>query len=148
VTAVTLHCVELDVDLEGELLPGPVAKWPRKQAEGPVRVRLLHAKRDGQVLFFFADDLTGAPLRNLQTSGRPGDIFAFSGDAGAAGNERRGQVLIVYGEDNLFVEPFDRGFIERGYQRIGAFGGVDELRRLGEHIWRHGAQRAELEVTQ
>jgi branched-chain amino acid transport system ATP-binding protein len=49
-------------------LPGTVAKWPWKQAEGPVRVQLLHAKRDGQVLFFFADDLTGVPLRDLRVA--------------------------------------------------------------------------------
>jgi hypothetical protein len=140
-TAVTLRCDDLGFVSDGELEPGALLA-----PEGPVHVELRHAKRDGQVLFFFADDLTGIPLRDGRSSGRPGDVFAFGGDAGASGDEQRGQVLLVYGEDHLFVEPFDRGFVERGYQRIGALRDTEGLRRIGERIWRHGARGAELEV--
>lgn len=112
----------------------------------PAQVPLVHAKRDGQACFAFVDELTGATTATGQSSGRPGEIFAFGGDPSQSGDERRGQLIFVYGPDNLFVEPLDRGLRERRYQRVGAFDEVAELVRIGEHVWRHGALQVELEL--
>lgn len=112
----------------------------------PAQMPLVHAKRDGQACFAFVDELTGTTPATGQSSGRPGEIFAFGGDPSRSGDERRGQLIFVYGVDNLFVEPFDRGLRERRYQRVGAIDEVAELVRLAEHVWRHGASQIELEV--
>jgi hypothetical protein len=142
--SLSLRCDALGIALSGTLDAAPLGRPLSLGRDGPVP--LLHAKRDGQACFAYADELTGAPAAG-QSSGRPGEIFAFGGDPSGSGGERRGQLIFVYGPANLFVEPFDRGFHERRYRRVGAIEDVDELARLGEHMWRHGSQRVELELT-
>jgi hypothetical protein len=140
----SLRCDALGIALRGTLDSAPLGRPVSLGRDGPVP--LLHAKRDGQACFAYADELTGATTAG-QSSGRPGEIFAFGGDPGGSGGERRGQLIFVYGPANLFVEPFDRGFRERAYQRVGTIDAVTELARLGEHTWRHGLQHVELELT-
>jgi len=113
----------------------------------PWRTTMLHAKRDGQVCFLFADALTGRALGSTAEHGQPGDVFVFGGDETGGGEERRGQILFVYGPDHAFVEPFDRGFTPRGYEWVGRVDDIAELHRLGEEIWRHGAVEIELRTT-
>lgn len=139
----------LRCDALGRALHGWVEATPlgRTLALGARRsVSLLHAKRDGQACFVYVDELTGAAAAG-RSSGRPGDVFAFGGDPSGSGDERRGQLVLVYGPDNLFVEPLDRGLRERSYQRVGAIADVAELSRLATHIWRHGAQSIDLDLT-
>jgi hypothetical protein len=134
-------------EAQGELSPEPLPSIPALFQPGlPRRVQLRHAKRDGQVCFLYCDDLTGVTVEEPQTRGAPGDLFFFGGDRSLEGDERRGQILLVYGEDNLFVEPFERGFETRGYQRLGRFEPIAALQTLGEDIWRHGAREIELEA--
>lgn len=140
----SLRCEGLGIALSGTLDPAPLGRPVSLGRHGPVP--LLHAKRDGQACFAYADELTGARASG-QTSGRPGEIFAFGGDPSRSDGERRGQLVFVYGPQNLFVEPFDRGFHERRYQRVGAIDDVAGLARLGEHMWRHGSQQVELDLT-
>jgi hypothetical protein len=136
--------VTAEGQLQRELLPSiPAILRPRQAHE----VQLLHAKRDGQVCFLYCDDLTGSAIEKPETAGQPGDLFFFGGDPSLEGGEARGQILLVYGEDNLFVEPFDRGFQTRGYQRIGRLEPTNALQLLGEEIWRHGARQVALECT-
>ena len=136
--AVSLRVSNPAVVLEGRLSVSNGLASPDHL--GPLGPRtLLHAKRDGQVLFVFADGLSGAELTLSETCGEPGDVFLFSGDSESTTDERRGQILFVYGEDNLFVEPFDRGFKRRRYQRVGRVSPTSDLHRLGEHVWRRGA---------
>lgn len=140
----SLRCDGLGIALSGTLEPAPLGRPLSVGRDGPVQ--LLHAKRDGQACFAYADELTGAEASG-QSSGRPGEIFAFGGDPSRSGGERRGQLIFVYGPQNLFVEPFDSGLRERRYQRVGMVDDVAELARLGEHMWRHGVQHVELGLT-
>jgi hypothetical protein len=140
----SLRCDVLGIALSGTLDSAPLGRPISLGRDGPVP--LLHAKRDGQACFAYADELTGARTSG-QSSGEPGEIFAFGGDPSGSGEERRGQLIFVYGPANLFVEPFDRGFRERRYLLVGTIEDVGELARLGEHMWRHGSHRVELELT-
>lgn len=103
-----------------------------------------HAKRDGQVLFFYVDALAGCPVEHPRTRGSIGEIFVFPGDPTGSGRERAAQLLIVYGPDNLFVEPFDRGFKERSYGLVGRTDQPDHLRILGDSIWRRGIEKVRI----
>lgn len=140
----TLRCDALGLSLRGTLERSPLGRDLALGRRGPVP--LLHAKRDGQACFAYFDELTGAATSG-QTGGQAGEIFAFGGDPDGSDGERRGQLILVYGADNLFVEPFDRGFHERRYHRVGAIEDVSELAQLGEHVWRHGAQQIALELV-
>jgi len=140
----SLRCDDLGIALSGTLDAAPLGRRLLPGRREPVT--LLHAKRDGQVCFAYADELTGVATSG-RSSGQPGEIFAFGGDPSGSGDERRGQLIFVYGPANLFVEPFDRGFHERAYSRVGAIDDVHGLARLGERMWRHGSQRVELELT-
>jgi hypothetical protein len=140
----SLRCDGLGIALRGTLDAAPLGRTlslGRRES-----VPLLHAKRDGQACFAYVDELTGATTSG-EASGQPGEIFAFGGDPSGSGGERRGQLIFVYGHANLFVEPFDRGFHERCYRRVGAVEQIDELARLGEHMWRNGSQQVDLRLT-
>lgn len=112
---------------------------------GGRRLRVMHAKRDGQVCFAHLEPLSGLPEGD-RTSGEPGDLFLFGGDPAGPRRERSGQLVLVYGYDNQFVRPFERGGQPRGYRRIGSAGDIEALRRIGEHIWRHGAVEIDAEL--
>lgn len=140
----SLRCDGLGVELRATIEPAPLG---RPLALGRrASVPLMHAKRDGQACFAYVDELTGAAASG-QVSGEPGEIFAFGGDPSGPGGERRGQLVFVYGPDNLFVEPLDLGLRERPYRRVGTIDDVPALARLAEHIWRHGSQPVELELS-
>lgn len=137
-----LSCPALDLSLRGRIEAEPLGSAVPPSGQ---RLRLLHAKRDGQVCFVNLERLSGLPEGD-RTAGEPGDVFVFGGDPTGPRRERSGQLVLVYGSDNLFVRPFDRGGRPRGYRRIGSVGDIDELRRLGEHVWRHGAVELDLEL--
>lgn len=140
----SLRCDGLGIALRGMLEAAPLGRTlslGRRES-----LPLLHAKRDGQACFAYVDELTGAATSG-ESSGQPGEIFAFGGDPSGSAGERRGQLIFVYGPANLFVEPFDRGFHERSYRRVGTIEDVPGLARLGEHLWRHGSQQVDLELT-
>jgi hypothetical protein len=100
-----------------------------------------HAKRDGQVIFIPIDALANCPIESPQHKGNAGDVFLFPGDAASTGRERSSQLLIVYGPDNVFLEPFDRGFNVRSYGLVGRLDQLDRLRTLGESLYRRGSER-------
>jgi hypothetical protein len=141
----SLSCDSLGIELRGAIEVAPLGRALSLGRRGAVP--LLHAKRDGQACFAYVDELTGAATDG-QSSGLPGEIFAFGGDPSGSAGERRGQLVVVYGPDNLFVEPFDRGFHERRYRRVGAIDDVPALARLGERMWRDGSRLVELELTE
>lgn len=142
VNTLSLRCGSPAIAVEGDVMANlTVVKHDR-----PLRTPMMHAKRDGQVCFVYAATagFGAAPLRD---HGEPGDVFVFNGRPDAKGLEGRAQVLFVYGPDNLFVCPFDEGFLPREYRWIGRIDDVGSLERLGEHIWRHGACQIEFEVV-
>ncbi len=140
----SLTCAELGLSVAGRI---DVDVGARVCGNGEAReLRLIHAKRDGQACFAYVDELTGLDGSGA-TRGRPGDLFAFGGDPTREGGEGMGQLVVVYGDDNLFVEPLDRGLFPREYRRVGSIDDLAALVRLGEHVWRRGAQSVELAVV-
>lgn len=105
-----------------------------------------HAKRDGQVLFIYEHALAGCPIEAPQTAGEPGDVFIYAGDSDASGREGLPQLMVVYGPANLFVEPFDigGGLKERSYGFVGRVDHVEDLRLLGDDMWRTGIERVKV----
>lgn len=137
-----LSCPALDLSLRGRVEGEPLGSAVPPSGE---RLRLLHAKRDGQVCFANLERLSGLPEGD-RTSGEPGDVFVFGGDPTGPRRERSGQLVLVYGYDNQFVLPFELGGQPRGYRRIGSVGDIEALRRIGEHVWRHGAVEIDVEL--
>jgi hypothetical protein len=112
-------------------------------------IELFHCKRDGTACFAHVEQLTGIDAgSNGDVRGRPGDIFAFGGDPELSGRERVGQLVLVYAEDNLFVEPLDQGLVPRRYKRVGTVDDVDQLARLGDAVWLGGGHRIDISIEQ
>jgi hypothetical protein len=140
----SLSCVELGVAARGSIDSAVAGRV--FDGEPTRELDLLHCKRDGTACFAYVDELTGIETGE-DVRGRPGDVFAFGGDPERTGRERLGQLVLVYGEDNLFVEPFDAGVVPRRYTRVGRIDDVEQLVRLGDAVWRRGAHRVELSVA-
>lgn len=143
----SLACPEIGVSARGSI-DGGIASLIFDR--GPTReIELFHCKRDGTACFAHIEELTGIDAEpNGDIRGRVGDVFAFGGAAELSGRERLGQLVLVYAEDNLFVEPLDRGLVPRRYKRIGTIDEVDQLARLGDAVWLGGERRVELSIEQ
>jgi hypothetical protein len=100
-----------------------------------------HAKRDGQLIFTYLDTPIELELEQPRTEGVPGDALVFPGNPDATGRERLAQLVIVYGPDNLFVEPLDEDIRPRAYGFVGQIADTEKLRWLGDEIWRAGLER-------